>query len=44
MAALLKLTEIEKLLKMGAFLIKEGLFNEWMSEAQKVRGMQLRKF
>jgi hypothetical protein len=31
MAALLKLNEIEKLLKMGAFLIEEGLFKEWLS-------------
>ncbi len=38
MAALLKLNEIVKLLKMGAFLIEEGLFNKWMSEAQQGEG------
>ncbi len=38
MAALLKLNEIEKILKMGTFLIEGGLFNEWMSEAQQGEG------
>ncbi len=38
MSALLKLNEIERLLKMGAFLIMEHLFNDWVSEGKQGEG------